>query len=185
MNEFVEKYIVPLVLGGGSVITIALIVLPMLLRYIGKLKRAIQGKDNEIARLKGIESTLAVVQSNLDEIKAKQDYGTIIKEEINSSIANMLSLPLDIQTRAMADMCRQSSVTHDTVEKIRQACMVTWGSNPKGGDMVKNILAEPVTHTVLYKRELETAKLKDLVRQKYGADAEGVLASVVAEVENG
>ena len=206
MTEFVDKYIMPLVLGGGSVVVLALVFLPILLRYVGKLKRVILGKDSElslrdsiivardteIAKLKGIESTLELVKSGLEEIKEKQDYSEAVtsgilslKQGLLDVIINILIAPVKNMQASVADMQRETSTTHDLVERMRQCMIVTWGSSVNYGTTIKSILAEPVSSTVLYKRELEITKLKDLVRDKYGADAEVLLMGVMADVDKG
>ena len=206
MTEFVDKYIMPLVLGGGSVVVLSLVFLPILLRYVGKLKRVILGKDSElslrdsiivardteIAKLNGIKETIDILQNDLNEIKQKQDYSEAVtsgilslKQGLLDVIINILIAPASNMQSRVADMQRETSTMHDLVERMRQCMIVTWGSSINYGATIKSILAEPVSSTVLYKRELEITKLKDLVRDKYGADAEVLLMGVMADVDKG
>jgi len=186
MTEFVEKYIIPLVLGGGGFATLCLIVVPILLRYVGKLRRAIKLLEQEKASTKSIGDMLATFNADIEIIKARADYSDTIKREIADSVKKELATPIDIMQKQVADMQRQVSVCNDNVTLFNKSALIAWGSvQERGvGESIKKVLSEPVTQTVLYKQELANTKLKDELRKLKGDEAESIIAKVLQEVES-
>jgi len=106
MSEFVEKYILPLIIGGGGFVTLCLIVVPILLRFIGKLRREIRLLQTERSNTKTIQEMLATFNSDIEQIKARADYSDTIKKEIQESIKKELAQPMDTMQKSIADMQR-------------------------------------------------------------------------------
>jgi hypothetical protein len=189
MIDIAQDLLVQIVLiFGGSITAVGLlVVVPLVLRAFGKLKRLIQSKDDQINKLKGIEQAVRTFSNDLADIKElvnrKVDYSELITGVIETRIANELSMPVNIMQQYVADMQRQMSVVEERAEAMAQAMRMTWGIHPEVGKAVTELMTTSPTAPALYKPEYTINTHKELVIRQYGETAESVLAGVQEEVE--
>ena len=163
MQEFIATYLVPVLFGSGGIVTI---LIGIILRYAlgnGKLKR-------EITKLQSVADTVNTFASDITEIKAKQDYSNIIKTTVADTVQELLAKQMKLYTQSIAEMQRVVSVSQERVEQIAQVLhRVYVGEN--NIQAVADILAVAPTQTAMYKKELESEKLKAEIRKLKGDDA--------------
>ena len=175
MQEFIVSYLVPVLFGSSGIVTI---LIGIILRYAlgnGKLKR-------EITKLTAVGDTVSTFASDITEIKAKQDYSEVIKTTVAKTVQDLLNEQVKLYIETIADMQRAVSVSHERVEQIAQVLQRVYvGENHITA--VGDILAIAPTQTAMYKKELESEKLKNEIRKLKGDDAESIIVGVIGSVE--